>query len=242
MLKGNLRSSVVIALACGFVLGAVQEASAQNRLLNPGFEAISDDGGGPKPDDWGNFNHVYAVLDDDNGLALSGLRKLKMFGPWAGAWNASGSFQDHPAYPGDVWTLGVNYMVSSIDPMQGGNLAIIKMEWYDAGGARLCGGEWEGYPPGAGCPEKTVATSATGLDEWRYDELQAASFPGTASVKALLLHVQPDGAAGGSINYDEASFVLKSREIPTVSEWGLVVMTLVGLAGGTMLFRRLSVV
>jgi len=237
MFQRRLGSSVVIALACGFMLGAVQVASAQNVFVNPGFEVFHEDSG-PRPTGWTYWDNVYDVDDTDNGVANSGVRKMKMFGNWGAEYNAGGIFQEFPAYPGDQWSLSAWHMVSIIDPLQGGNVGILKMEWYDAGGARLCGADWEGFA--TPCPELTVASSASTLDLWEQSTLLGTAMPGTAKVRAILLMLQVQWA-NGSVNFDDASLERVSWEIPTVSEWGLVVMALVGLAGGTMLFRRLSV-
>lgn len=240
-MKGRLRSSIVMVLACVFVLGAVQMASASDRILNGGFEATHEDNG-PRPDDWSCWEFSYAVLDNDNGPARTGERKLKLYGPWYN-WGASGCGQDHTAFEGDVWTLGAWVMQSSIDPLQGGNRGALKLEYYDAAGVRISGWDGEGLPYVS--PELTVAVNGDTLDTYVYHELQATIPAGVATVKALVLHAQPDGVFGGSVNFDDATFVLKQggeNRVPTVSEWGLVVMTLIGLAGGTMLFRRMTVV
>jgi len=228
MFQRRLGSSVVIALACGFMLGAVQVASAQNVLLNPGFEVFHDDFG-PRPTGWGYWDNVYDVDDTDNGVAYAGARKMKMFGNWGWPWNVAGIVQEFDAYAGDVWELDVYSMNSSVDPIQGQNYMVMKIEYFDAGHSSI------------GFSEATILDVNSPQDTWIDNApIQAVAPAGTAKVQALFLFLQPNFENGAG-NIDDASFVLVSRDIPTVSEWGLIVMTLVGLAGGTMLFRRLSV-
>jgi len=219
---------MMVALACVFALGAVQVASAQNMFVNPGFEVFHEDFG-PRPSGWGYWDNVYDVDDTDNGVAYAGARKMKMFGNWGWPWNVAGISQEFPALPGDVWEIDCFSMNSSVDPLQGQNYMVMKIEFQDAGGAAT------------GYGESIILDATSPLDVWIDNApVQAVAPPGTAKVIGLFLFLQPNYENGAG-NVDEASLVRVSWEVPTVSEWGLVMMTLVGLAGGTMLFRRLSV-
>ncbi len=178
-----------------FLVGVGGEASAQ--LLNPGFEAPDASGGDvPGTADWDTFNNVFTTAT----LFRSGAQCLKTFGPFVPA-GGSGGTQALPAEPGETWNGEVWAMNSSTDPIDDVDFGVYKIEFRDASGQLAAGGLF-----GVDIFESNLIDATTPQDEWTLLGCGTAPAPpNTATVHAVIVKVDIDGAQSGSIFWDDAS-------------------------------------
>jgi hypothetical protein len=220
----NLVRSVAIVGAASLVLAMASPALADNVLVNPGFEDFHEDWG-PRPTGWGYWDNVYTVEEADGGPAHSGARKLKMFGNWGWPWNVAGVNQVFPSAEGDVWRLRAFVKQTPGDEIVGTlNYVVAKMEFQDAANNPV------------GYAEATIVDGSSVPGDWAEAEpVIGEAPPGTDHVVALFLFLQPD-YEGGSVLIDDATFEPYVMPVPAVSEWGLVILGLLLLAGGKVYF------
>ena len=119
-----------LVLACAFALAG---SASANVLINPGFE---DPGVVSPPPEyygagngWTSFGGGIYTVDSTVNTPNTGNQSLKMFGGCC-----SGAFQQFPTVPGTVWNGGVWIKNSSLDPMGGGQVAAVNIEWIQADG------------------------------------------------------------------------------------------------------------
>lgn len=121
---------VVLALLLLVTIGS----AAANVLVNPGFESpvITP----PPPEYWGagagwvSFGGGIYTIDAVVGIPPNtGNQLLKLFGGCC-----SGAFQQFPCLPGEVWNGGVWMRNDNLDPMGGGQVAAVNIEWIQADG------------------------------------------------------------------------------------------------------------
>ena len=120
-----------LLLALAFVVTATS-ASAQNLLANPSFEDPSTDPGVEyfgAGSGWTSFGGNIFTVNSTVVAPNTGNQSLKMFGACC-----SGAFQQFPAAPGETWNGGVFMLNSSADPMSGGQVAAVNIEWIQADG------------------------------------------------------------------------------------------------------------
>ena len=114
------------------VLLVAAPAFGQNLLVNPGFESPSTDPGVEyygAGDGWTVFGGGIFTVNSAVVVPNTGNQSVKMFGGCC-----SGAFQDFPANPGEIWNGGVYMLNSSVDPMSGGQVAAVNIEWIQADG------------------------------------------------------------------------------------------------------------
>jgi len=197
------------------LLVIVGPAAAQNVLVNPGFEspvapvAPPEYYGAGAP--WTSFGGGIFTISSAVGVPPnSGNQLLKMFGGCC-----SGAYQQFPAVPGEVWNGGVWMRNDSLDPMAGGQVAAVNIEWVQADGSTLS----------AIVPfiSNGTFTAASTRDVWT---LQTITGPAPADAAFARLVVitgdfQP-GGPGGAPFYDDAFF----ERMPPVpvenSNWGKI--------------------
>jgi hypothetical protein len=197
-----------------FLLFAVGSVSAQNVLTNPGFESpgfvgAEQPGAG---DGWSPFNAAFRI----QGIppigpagAHGGTVVLKVFG-------VAGAFQDFPANPGESWNGGAWILNDSADPMAGGQVAAVNIEWLDGGGGQIgfiSNGTFTTFPcQGCGAPQ----------DTWTLKTVTGIAPAGTVTARFVVItgDFQP-GGPGGAPRYDDAFFEMLT--VPTEdSTWGAI--------------------
>ncbi|MDH3215506.1 MAG: T9SS type A sorting domain-containing protein [Candidatus Krumholzibacteria bacterium] len=191
-----------IRVACVgmFLLTSVATASAQNVLLNPGFEN-GPAGGGARPTDWGWFGNVFQEpAVPPQFVPFEGNQLVSMFGNFWGVFNVTGIFQEFPTSEGAIWELSSHSRHWSGDAMvgsqgTGGNWVVQKIAWFDAGGQEIGG------------VESTILDGTFATDVWHVNApIAGAAPPGTAKVQALILYLQPL-FDGGAAHIDAVEFV-----------------------------------
>jgi len=185
----KLFSTLTLTAAAVLVVPAVQ---AQNLLANPDFEAVvldplTDTAGAPG---WTDFNGTAFTRHES---PRSPNNAFKVFG-------GGGAFQDFAATPGTEYTGSVYGLNPSFDPLTGGAIAAVNIEFRDAGGNLL--GDVLSNP-------FLDANSASGNSEGGTapEVYQLATVSGTAptnttSVRFALF----SGGGGGAAYFDDASF------------------------------------
>lgn len=192
------------------LLGASVAANAS--ILNGSFE----DGNGADADNWIRFGNAYR--EDD--FARTGAHSMKMFGNFSGGFNVTGAFQDFAISPGQSASASAFALNSSADAMSGGNWALIKLIYRDAGNNDLA------------FSESAFITAATPQDVWQGLSANLGPAPaGTHHGSLFMLFLQPE-FAGGSTFFDDLS-------VQVVPEPTTMLIMAAGL-GVTALRRRQS--
>jgi len=171
-------------------------------LLNNGdFEsgdASSGDNLGTPPGWSGSFNGIAVsscLFDECQQVPVprSPDQVLKLFGP-ANPNDASGAFQNVEAIPGQTYTASAWANNSSVDPLQGNNLAGLQLIFLDDAGVEIRS------------KEITAGVDDLPLDAWVKLELWALAPQDAAFAKIQLLHIQVNNPpTGGAIFWDDAS-------------------------------------
>ncbi len=152
-------------------------------LVNPGFEdGLSG---------WTYYNNVYHGTD----FVRTGAGACLIFGPMFNDWNASLVLQDIAAEPGQELEFSAYAMTPSIDPISGGNWAVLKIEFYDENESQLAALE---SPP--------ILEAGATPDVWNQYTWQATAPAGTTTARALVIFVQPPGNPPGAVWLDDMAF------------------------------------
>ncbi len=192
--------SVLVAMA-----GVGAAASAQNVLVNPGFESGLSG--------WTTFGNVFAepiTPRTGNGVA-------KMFGTFSGGFGVSGLFQSFPANPGETWTMSAFFRHNTGDAMIGNgptasNWVVTKFEFRNAADQTIS------------FAESAPFDGRNATDIWTPTSASGTAPAGTVSVWAFFLYLQPQ-FDGGAVLIDDASLV----PAPGVAGlFGLAGLTLAG--------------
>jgi hypothetical protein len=206
----KLKSVVGVALSLLLVV-SVGSASA-NVLVNPGFESpvIVQ----PPPeyygagDGWTSFGGGIYTIDAVVGVPPnSGNQLLKLFGGCC-----SGAWQQFPANPGETWNGGVWIRNDSLDPMGGGQVAAVNIEWIAADGTTQISFISNG-----------TFTAASPQNVWTLQTITGVAPAGTAFARLVLItgDFQP-GGPGGAPFYDDAFFELLPPVPVEESTWGQI--------------------
>jgi hypothetical protein len=200
-----LKSLAVVVVASTFLT-----AANAGVLLNPSFESPSVPGGDVfGAADWVVFGgNTYT----SNLAPHSGQNVFKAFG------DISGAFQEFPAEPGSFWQGSVWALNPDFDPMAGGQIAAVNIEWRDSAENLIS------Y-------ESTVlltASSPAGSTsaDYFFGEVAGAAPPDTASVRFVLITGGFAGPGGGGPRFDDASF----QQVPEPSLSAMFVFGLLALA------------
>jgi len=197
------------------LVAAVSPASAANLLINPGFESpvvVS-----PPPeyygagDGWTSFGGgIYTITSAVGVPPNSGDQLLKMFGGCC-----SGAWQQFAALPGETWNGGSWIRNSSLDPMGGGQVAAVNIEWIQADGST----------------QSTITpfisngtfTAASPLDVWTLQTITGVAPADAAFARFVVItgDFVPGGPAGAPF-YDDAFFERDAPVPVEESTWGKI--------------------
>ena len=170
------------------ILITASTASAQNLLVNPGFEDGPAPAGGAGPG-WFSFGNVFT----ETVFPLSGSNSCKMFGNFSGGFDVTGIVQSFPCAPGEDYRLSSNAFYTGDDPMIGSgavdsNWVVQKIAFFDAGAVEIA----------AAAVESTILDGTFAANTWHAAAPIIATAPaGAVTVEALILYLQPfnDGGA-----------------------------------------------
>jgi hypothetical protein len=191
----NLRSMGIACVAGLAVVGATAQGQT-NALINPSFEDRCS-----VASNWTAFGNVQG----GNFFTTSGVRNLKMFGPFNGGLGYSGAFQDQPASPGQTF---VGRMFITNPPWDAfsetGTRGFISVDFLDASGAFL-------NPFTQISPKITAPTDSLPV----LVETPAFTAPaGTVTVR-FTAYAEQENQIGGAGWYDDA--VLENTANPGVN-------------------------
>jgi len=131
LLRATVRACLLVATTAAVL--AVPAVSVANVLGNPGFEIPATPAAPPEyfgpGSAWNGFGGGIFTVSSAVTAPHTGNQSLKMFGGCC-----SGAFQQFPALPGQTWNGGVWMKNASIDPMGGGQVAAVNIEWIKADG------------------------------------------------------------------------------------------------------------
>lgn len=193
-----------------------------NFLTNPGFDLQSGSRLG-----WEKFGNTFV----ESTVSLTPPASGKLFGNFTGSFNTSGFFQAFPTLEGTEWGLSLSSHVRSADPLVGSgepndNWVLARIAFFDAGGSEISG------------EEVVIADGTVPQNVWRFHSVQATAPAGTREVQALVLFNQPQNA-GGSVFVDDLVFGSPTPgDVPAMSTWGLVILTLMLLTAATVILNR----
>jgi hypothetical protein len=210
--RARVVGAYLLATTAALVISA-SLAAAANVLGNPGFESPSTApnveyyGAG---DAWTSFGGGIYTVNSTVVTPNTGNQSLKMFGGCC-----SGAFQQFPASPGDTWNGGVWMLNSSVDPMGGGQVAAVNIEWIQA----------DGVTQSTIIPfiSNGTFTAASPMDTWTLQTITGAAPADAAYARLVVItgDFQPGGPAGAPF-FDDAFFE-KTGTTPIQSRtWGQV--------------------
>ena len=208
---------VTTALAAAFLLLAplaisASVASAANVLGNPGFESPVIPVGGPPEyygagSSWISFGGGIYTIGSVVVTPNSGIQSLKMFGGCC-----SGAFQEFPCLPGETWNGGAWMLNSSVDPMGGGQVAAVNIEWHKADGSAS-----------AIVPfiSNGTFTAASPRNVWTQQTITGVAPADAAFARLVLItgDFQPGGPAGAPF-FDDAFLEVLGAVPAHRSSWG----------------------
>ena len=190
-------------------------------LINGTFEADDASAGNvPGATGWTTFefvntNNTAGPSDGPVSHDVGGSQSLTMFGPFVqGA--ASGAYQaDNTVVGGNAYTATAYVMNWVGDPLN--NLVILQLNFYDAPGGELGGGnKLSGFEVFADATDDGTniylpVQDGAEISDWTALSITEVAPAGTASADIFLLHIQINAGnpalEGGSIFWDDASIV-----------------------------------
>jgi hypothetical protein len=192
-----------------FMASCVIMAARGGVLLNPGFESPLASGGDVfGASDWVVFGGGTFTTSL---LPHSGDNAFKVFG------DTSGAFQEFPASAGETWVGSVWALNPDIDPLSGGQIAAVNIEWRELGGALL---SFETTP----LLNSSTPTGGQSSD-YLFGEVAGVAPQGTAYARFVIISGAFAGPGGGAAYFDDASFA----DAPEPASFGLVGLALLGI-------------
>ncbi len=210
------RAAVVGAylLMTGTTLAISNSVASANLLGNPGFEVPAIPAGPPEyfgaGSAWTSFGGGIFTVGAAVAPPHTGAQSLKLFGGCC-----SGAFQQYPTLPGETWNGGVWMMNFHGDPMGGGQVAAVNIEWIKA----------DGTTNSSIIPfiSNGTFTAASPRDVWTLQPISGVA-PADAAFARLVV-ITGDflpGGPGGAPFYDDA-FLDRDSAVPTqAANWGLI--------------------
>jgi hypothetical protein len=208
----KLKTLLGVALA---LLVVVAVPASANVLTNPGFESpvIVQ----PPPEyygagaGWTSFGGGIYTIDAVVGIPPnSGNQLLKMFGGCC-----SGAWQQFPCSPGQTWNGGVWMRNDSLDPMLGGQVAAVNIEWIQA----------DGNTQSTIIPfiSNGTFTASSPQNVWTLQTITGMAPADAAFARLVVItgDFQP-GGPGGAPFFDDAFFELTGPVPVEESTWGKI--------------------
>lgn len=178
-----MRKSMMLTGAA--LVAATASFASANELTNAGFENGYTG--------WVSFGNAYTESSTGLFPAHGGDRMAKMFGNFSGGFNVTGAFQSFTASAGQTWTIDCFSYNWSADPMSGGNWAVMKLAFFNAGNAEI------------GFAEGRILDANSPRDMWIDNALVSGVAPvGTVRVESFLLFLQPE-FSGGAAWFDDVT-------------------------------------
>lgn len=186
--------------------------SFANVLGNPGFEVPATPVAPPEyygaGSAWTSFGGGIFTVNAVVNTPHSGSQSLKLFGGCC-----SGAFQQFPCLPGETWNGGAWMLNSSRDPMGGGQVAAVNIEWIKA----------DGTTNSSIIPfiSNGTFTAASPRDVWTLQTITGAAPADAAFARLVVItgDFLPGGPAGAPF-YDD-TFLESLIPVPTrTSSWG----------------------
>jgi hypothetical protein len=184
----GISRKMLAAVGCLATIGSIsQVASAQ--LSNPGFEDICGPASG-----WVTFGNVSSI----NFYTTTGVRAIKMYGPFTSDPGYSGIFQDAPAAEGQVWEASCDATNPFWDTFTWngttGSQAFVEIQFLDASDVQISAPQqFISTKLGTNTGESPVTLSVSG----------AVAPAGTAKVRIVMV-VEQYGYQGGAVWWDTA--------------------------------------
>jgi beta-glucanase (GH16 family) len=160
-------------------------------LLNPSFEngaSVHDF------NDWNTYDNGNIQSDPVVANARSGNRAVQVWGQYNGQVNSTGIYQDLWAFGGESWQASVWARNRPSDLSQGGNLASLKLEFWDNAGDLLAR------------TQQTILTNSSPTNYTQFILSGVAPFA-TSRARIVMEYTQTNNGAG-SVNFDDASLDL----------------------------------
>jgi len=194
-----------------FLIVAVAPASAANLLVNPGFESPATTS--PPPEyygagSWTSFGSGIFTIDSSVGIPPNaGNQLLKMFGGCC-----SGAWQQFPASAGETWNGGAWIRSDALDPMVGGQVAAVNIEWIAPDGTTQVSFISNG-----------TFTAASPQDVWTLQTITGVAPAGTGFARFVVITGDfLPGGPGGAPFYDDAFFELLLPVPTEETSWGQI--------------------
>lgn len=215
MIKNLLPRLALAGLFLALISTTGSNASAQNVLANPGFEAGPVGFGAPG---WTTFGNGFTEAADPCLVPHSGTQLMKMFGTF-NPFGVSGIFQEFPTVPGEQWALSAHSRHCSDDPMLGdhvnggaGNWVVQKIAFFDASNVEI----------GAAAVESTILDGSFPINTWFNNTAIVGTAPaGCVKLQAFVLYLQP-GFDGGAAQIDDVSLTNVTPTPVDGTSWGHV--------------------
>jgi hypothetical protein len=182
----------ISTILVGALAAVTCSAHAQNLVVNGSFE---DSG-------MGFFD--FAGWEDYDGAGPAGLPEVtpqdgntcvKMFGNFGGGENTAVALQVvEGVTPGETYTLSCYANHLSVDAINGGNVAVLSLQFRDSGDNII-----------EAVDADAVSPTGTPTDEWRLIEVSGIAPANTDNIQVVLVHVQFDGVSPGASFWDNVS-------------------------------------
>ncbi len=151
---------------------------------------------------WGIFGSTGSNLQSHHEVAaIDGTETLKLYGQFNGGLNFSGIEQGISVSPGDTIAASADAFVRSSDDLEGGNVALMKFDYYSDFGGKFGSTDYLGESP-----VSLIADANTVNDAWLERTLTDTAPAGAVEARLVMLFVQ-DNNDGGAVHIDDVSFV-----------------------------------
>jgi hypothetical protein len=198
LLRSAGASGRLAVLVCFLSLGSAGPAVGQCILANPSFEL--DGSGGSVFGGWNQFGQVGEVAIADHGAQAA-----RVTGPNSGDWDVSGYWQRLDSEPGEQWEVTGHVQHPAGNPLTGGCVALVNIEWHDAGGGLI---DYDSF---------AVADAGTPTDTYHdFTVLSAPAPAGTATIHFLLGVLQGPSDPAPDVYFDQVT--IHSTSPPTIDE------------------------
>ncbi len=191
----------VFALVLVLAAGLAGPAAGQCILANPSFELAGS--GGDVFGGWNQFGVLASTVD-----AYHGSVAARVVGPDAGGWDVSAFWQSQDCAVGEQWEVTGHVRVDAGNPLTGGCLALVNVEWRDAGDGLI---DYDSF---------TVATAASPTDEWiDFSAVSAPAPTGTVTTRVLFAVLQSPTAPPPDVHYDQVTFYSTTPPVHDDYQW-----------------------